>query len=367
MVDLGAQMVEIREEIEQGLKEVLTSCAFINGPAVKQFAEDLGKYVGANHVIPCANGTDALQIALMALHLEPGDEVLVPSFTYIATTEVIGLLNLVPRFVEVDARTFNMDPNRLEEAITPRTKAIMPVHLYGQSAPMAEIMDIAKKHDLYVIEDNAQAIGARYTSPDGSQAHTGTIGHIGCTSFYPSKNLGAYGDAGALMTQDDDLGKNLSMMANHGQSKRYYHDNIGVNSRLDSFQAVVLNAKLKRLDRYNAARQQAADRYDYFFKDVDAIEVPYRAPYSTHVFHQYTMKVDKRDGLADFLADKGIPHMIYYPVPVHRQKPYQKWYKGEDLTITDDLTDKVLSLPMHSELTEDDQEYIANIVKSYYA
>lgn len=367
MVDLKAQMAEIREEIEDGLKEVLDSCAFINGPAVKDFSANLAEYTGAAHVIPCANGTDALQIALMALGLSPGDEVIVPSFTYVATTEVIGLLNLVPRFAEVDERTFNIDPTKLEGLVNERTKAIMPVHLYGQSAPMEEIMAFAKKHNLKVIEDNAQAIGAEYTFSDGSKAKTGTIGDIGCTSFYPSKNLGAYGDAGAIMTMDDDLGQKLRMMANHGQSKRYYHDEIGVNSRLDSFQAVVLGAKLKRLDQYSAARRKAADIYDAAFEGHGSILTPLRVPFSTHVFHQYTMRVKKRDELAAYLSDLGIPNMIYYPVPVHRQKAYDEWYKGEDLSITDMLCNEVISLPMHSNLTEDDQQYIVDKVKAFYA
>jgi len=366
MVDLKAQMTDLREEISSGIENVLDTCAFINGPAVKDFTANLENYVGATKVIPCANGTDALQVALMALELQPGDEVLAPSFTYVATTEVIGLLNLVPRFVEVDAGTFNMDPTRLEEMITPKTKAIMPVHLYGQSAPMEEIMAIAKKHNLKVVEDNAQAIGAKYTFGNGDIRSTGTIGDVGCTSFYPSKNLGAYGDAGAIMTMDQELGNTIQMMANHGQSKRYYHDEIGVNSRLDSFQAVVLNAKLKRLDEYNQARNNAADRYDVLLKDLDEVQVPVRAPYSTHVFHQYTLKAQKRDQLAEHLASHQIPHMIYYPVPVHKQKAYAEWYEGNDLAITNELTDLVISLPMHSHLTADDQEYIVDTLKKFY-
>ena len=366
MVDLKAQMQDIKDEIRNGLDQVLDSCAFINGPAVKSFAQGLSEYLGAKHIIPCGNGTDALQIALMAGGLKPGDEVLAPSFTYVATTEVIGLLNLVPRYVEVDTKTFNMDASRIEEVLTDRTKAIMPVHLYGQSAPMEEIMAFAKKHNLLVIEDNAQAIGAEFTFSDGRKAMTGTIGDIGCTSFYPSKNLGAYGDAGAIMSQDDDLGKTLQMMANHGQSKRYYHDEIGVNSRLDSFQAVVLGAKLKRLDQYNSARRKAADIYDELLSGHDAIVTPYRAPYSTHVFHQYTLRVEKRNQLAEYLTSIGVPNMIYYPVPVHRQLAYKDWYQGGDLSITDQLCDEVISLPMHPNLTLDDQEYIVEKVKGFY-
>lgn len=367
MVDLKAQMLDIRSEIEAGINEVLDSCAFINGPHVKSFTAGLEDYTGAQKVIPCANGTDALQIALMALNLQPGDEVIVPSFTYVATTEVIGLLNLVPRFAEVDEKTFNIDPTKLEGLVNEKTKAIMPVHLYGQSAPMEEIMAFAKKHNLKVIEDNAQAIGANYQFQDGTTRKTGTIGDIGCTSFYPSKNLGAYGDAGAIMSMDAALGERLQRIANHGQSKRYYHDDIGVNSRLDSFQAVVLNAKLKRLDDYGSARRKAADRYDALLQDVAQVETPYRAPYSSHVFHQYTLKVDQRDGLAAHLSAQSIPNMIYYPVPVHRQLAYQEWYRGEDMAVTDRLCERVISLPMHSHLTEDDQAFIVDQIKAFYA
>jgi dTDP-4-amino-4,6-dideoxygalactose transaminase len=366
MVDLAAQYKGIKEEVEAGLAQVLESCAFINGPAVQSFKADLGAYLGAKHVIPCGNGTDALQLALMALELQPGDEVIVPSFTYVATTEVIALLRLKPNFIEVDPGTFNMNPELIEQSITPRTKAIMPVHLFGQSADMEAIMNIANKHNLYVVEDNAQAIGADFTFSNGKKQRTGTIGHIGCTSFYPSKNLGAYGDAGAIMTNDDELGPKIQMMANHGQTKRYYHDMIGVNSRLDSFQAVVLGAKLKRLDEYNSSRSTAADIYDRLLSNLSEVATPVRASNSTHVFHQYTLRAQKRDELAAFLVEKGIPNMIYYPVPVHRQKAYSDWYNGEDLTITDRLCDEVISLPMHSELTEDDQIYVVNVIKEFY-
>lgn len=367
MVDLGAQMKGIRAEIEKGFQEVLDSCAFINGPAVQGFKANLAEYVDVKYVIPCANGTDALQVALMALDLQPGDEVIVPSFTYVATTEVIALLNLIPRFVEVDGGTFNMDPGKIESLINAKTKAIMPVHLYGQSSDMEPILKIAETHNLYVIEDNAQAIGAEYTFSDGRKAKTGSMGHIGCTSFYPSKNLGAYGDAGAIMTNDDDLGKTLQMMANHGQGKRYYHDLIGVNSRLDSFQAVVLDAKLKRLDEYNARRRQAADLYDELLSGISQVAAPVRAANSSHVFHQYTLRVSDRDALAEHLVKEGIPHMIYYPVPVHQQKAYKNYYEGEDLSLTEQLCDEVISLPMHSDLTKEDQEYIVDKVKSFYA
>lgn len=367
MVDLKAQYVGIKEEVEQGIAEVISSCAFINGPAVQKFKADLADYLNVAHVIPCANGTDALQVALMALDLPRGAEIIVPSFTYVATTEVIVLLGLHPKFVEVDEGSFNMNPAAIEAAITSNTKAIMPVHLFGQSADMAPVMEISEKHNLFVIEDNAQAIGADYTFPNGSRQKTGTIGHIGCTSFYPSKNLGAYGDAGAIMTNDDELGAKIQMMANHGQTRRYYHDMIGVNSRLDSFQAVVLGAKLKRLDQYNQRRQEAADIYDAGLKDVPGITIPQRSGFSSHVFHQYTMKVEKRDELAEHLKAKNIPNMIYYPVPVHKQTAYSDFYQGEDLTITNRLCEQVLSLPMHSELNLSDQEYIIEAIKEFYA
>lgn len=367
MVDLKAQYKGIQEEVEKGMAEVISSCAFINGPAVQQFKADLAGYLDVNHVIPCGNGTDALQVALMALDLSPGDEVIVPSFTYVATTEVIALLGLKPRFVEVDGDTFNMDPAVIESAINQRTKAIMPVHLFGQSADMAPILDIAMRHDLFVIEDNAQAIGADYIFPDGRKQKTGTIGHIGCTSFYPSKNLGAYGDAGAIMTNEETLGQKIQMMANHGQSRRYYHDLIGVNSRLDSFQAVVLGAKLKKLDEYNQRRRAAADHYDQGLKDLKGVTVPVRSDFSSHVFHQYTLKVSQRDELAEHLQASGIPNMIYYPVPVHAQKAYEEWYDGEDLSLTDKLCDEVISLPMHSELTRDQQDHIISKISEFYS
>ena len=364
MVDTKTQYLKIKQEVDDAVLQVMESSAFINGPAVSSFSKSLASYLDVKHVIPCANGTDALQIAMMALDLQPGDEVITPSFTYIATTEVISLLRLKPVFVEVDRRTFCMDPASLRSAITPRTKAIVPVHLYGQAAPMEEILAIAREFNLYVIEDNAQAIGGRYLFSDGTQQMTGTMGHIGCTSFYPSKNLGAFGDGGAIFTNDDALASRISMIANHGQSKRYYHDIVGCNSRLDAVQAAILSIKLKHLDAYNLARQTAADFYDQAFADVASLTTPYRAPYSKHVFHQYTLLLEgkNRDQLVAYLNERKIPSMIYYPVPGHRQKMFG--LTGNTLPVlpvTDWLTERVVSLPIHTEL---DQEQLSAITKA---
>ena len=364
MVDTKTQYLKIKQEVDDAVLQVMESSAFINGPAVSSFSKSLASYLDVKHVIPCANGTDALQIAMMALDLQPGDEVITPSFTYIATTEVISLLRLKPVFVEVDRRTFCMDPASLRSAITPRTKAIVPVHLYGQAAPMEEILAIAREFNLYVIEDNAQAIGGRYLFSDGTQQMTGTMGHIGCTSFYPSKNLGAFGDGGAIFTNDDALASRISMIANHGQSKRYYHDVVGCNSRLDAVQAAILSIKLKHLDAYNLARQTAADFYDQAFADVASLTTPYRAPYSKHVFHQYTLLLEgkNRDQLVAYLNERKIPSMIYYPVPGHRQKMFG--LTGNTLPVlpvTDWLTERVVSLPIHTEL---DQEQLSTITKA---
>lgn len=355
MVDLQQQYAKIKDRIDEGIREVLDTAMFINGPAVQSFAHDLAVYLGVNHVIPCANGTDALQIVLMALGLEPGDEVITPSFTFIATTEVVALLKLKPVFVEVDPKTFCMDPKSLEAVITPRTKAIIPVHLYGQSAPMAEILRIADKHGIPVIEDNAQAIGSSYTFPDGKTVKTGSMGLASCTSFFPSKNLGCYGDGGAICTNDDALAAKLRMIANHGQSKQYYHDVVGCNSRLDAIQAAVLRVKLRELDGYCAARRTAADFYDTAFAGHAKVVTPYRAAYTQHVFHQYTIQLKDadRDALKAFLAERKIPSAIYYPVPGHRQKMFGGSAQA-DLPVTDDLTTRVISLPMHTEL--DDQQ-----------
>ncbi len=356
MVDLKQQYAKIKDEIDRSIHEVLDSSAFINGPVVKAFSDELGQFLGSKHIIPCANGTDALQIAMMGLGLQPGDEVITPSFTFIATTEVVALLGLKPVFVEVDRDTFCLDPKSLEAVITPRTKAIIPVHLYGQAAPMEEIMAIARKHNLPVIEDNAQAIGATYTFSDGTTHKAGTIGDIGCISFFPSKNLGCYGDGGAICTNDDGLAEKMRMIANHGQSRQYYHDMVGCNSRLDAIQAAILRVKLPHLDSYIKARRKAADFYDAAFKGHAKIKVPYRAPYTHHVFHQYTLQLEgvDREGLKAFLASHQIPAMIYYPVPGHRQKMFSH-IGGEmpHLPVTDHLTERVLSLPMHTELDEE--------------
>lgn len=369
MVDLISQYEKIKPEVVSAVTAIMDKAQFINGPDVKEFQAELAAYLGAEHVIPCANGTDALQIAMMALDLKPGDEVITPSYTYIATTEVVGLLRLKPVFVDCEKDSFNISPAAIEKAITPKTKAIVPVHLYGQACDMEAIMEIAEKHNLYVIEDNAQAIGSDYTFKDGTKKKTGTIGHIGCTSFFPSKNLGCYGDGGALCTNDEALAEKLRMVANHGQSKRYYHDRVGCNSRLDSIQAAVLRIKLRRLDEYISARRKAAAYYDDFFKDVEAIKTPTRNDFSNHVFHQYTLQLTDdidRNGLVEFLSSKDIPAMIYYPVPAHRQKMFAELdTECGDLTVTDWLTTRVFSLPMHTELSEDQLEYICNAVKEF--
>lgn len=368
MVDTKTQYHRIKADVDKAVIDVMESTAFINGKAVQDFAANLSAYLGVKHTIPCANGTDALQIAMMALGLKPGDEVITPSFTYIATTEVIALLRLTPVFVEVDPATFCMDPSAIEKAITPKTKAIVPVHLYGQSADMEKIMTIAGKHGLYVIEDNAQAIGCTYTFPDGEKKKTGTMGHIGCTSFYPSKNLGAFGDGGAIFTNDDELASRLKMIANHGQSRQYYHDVVGCNSRLDSIQAAILNIKLNYLDQYNAARRKCAGYYTERFKGLSQVRTPYCAPFSDHVFHQYTLVLDgaDRDGLKKHLAEHNIPAMIYYPVPGHKQKMFAEFnVAGTELPVTDWLTERVISLPVHTEMDEEQLEYITAKVISY--
>ena len=368
MVDTKTQYQKIKTEVDKAVLDVMESSAFINGKPVQDFAANLSAYLGVKHTIPCANGTDALQIAMMALGFQPGDEVITPSFTYIATTEVIALLKLTPVFVEVDPKTFCIDPAALEAAITPKTKAIVPVHLYGHAAPMEEIMAIAKKYDLFVIEDNAQAIGCEYTFGDGTKKKTGTIGHIGATSFYPSKNLGAFGDGGAIFTNDDELAVKLKMIANHGQSKRYYHDVVGCNSRLDTIQAAILDIKLRHLDEYITARRAAADFYDKAFAGNPKIKTPYRAAFSHHVFHQYTLILEgvDRDGLNQFLAENKIPSMIYYPVPGHKQKMFEQFGTASQvMPVTDWLTERVISLPMHTELDEEQLHFITDKVLEY--
>jgi len=369
MVDLFSQYTQISEEIDRAVIDCIRSTKFINGPAVKEFKQNLGTYLGARHVIPCANGTDALQIALMALGLKAGDEVIVPTFTYAATAEVIGLLGLKPVMVDVDLNTFNITSDIVEKAITPKTRAIVPVHLFGQSADMEPIMKLAKAHNLYVVEDNAQAIGADYTFEDGTVKKTGTIGDVGCTSFFPSKNLGCYGDGGAMYANDDKIGAALQMVANHGQKKKYHHSVIGVNSRLDTIQAAILDIKLRHLDEYSGARQQVAAHYDEALSEISALQVPVRQANSTHVFHQYTLKVKngKRDELKKYLAKKGIPSMIYYPIPLYKQNAFKQFYKSTNgLPVTEQLCASVLSLPIHTEMKKEMQEFIIDGVKSFF-
>lgn len=368
MVDLKTQYEHIKDEVNAAVLNVIENTAFINGADVKNFQTDLEKYLGAKHVIPCANGTDALQIAMMALGLKPGDEVITPSYTYIATTEVMALLGLTPVFVDVDPKTFCINPDLIEQKITSKTKLIVPVHLYGQAANMDEIMAIAKKHNLFVVEDNAQAIGCDYTHKDGSVSKTGTIGTIGCTSFFPSKNLGCYGDGGAICTNDDELAGIIRMVANHGQSKQYHHDRVGCNSRLDTIQAAILKVKLPHLDRYCDARRKAADYYDTHLGQIKGITTPFRASNNKHVFHQYTLILEgiDRDALKEHLATKGIPAMIYYPIPAHKQKMFASFGVANiDLPITDWLTSRVISFPMHTELEEEQLRYICDAVKEF--
>lgn len=370
MVDLKSQYQHIKVEIDKAVIDCIESTAFINGPAVKEFQNSLQTYLGVKHVIPCANGTDSLQIAMMALGLKPGDEVICPSFTYVATAEVIGLLGLIPVMVEVDSDTFNITSTIIEKAITSKTKAIVPVHLYGQSCDMEDIMILANKYNLFVIEDNAQAIGADYTFSDGKIAKTGTIGHIGSTSFFPSKNLGCYGDGGALMTNDDDLAHKMRIIANHGQEKKYYHKVLGCNSRLDTIQAAILNIKLKYLDKYSNARNKMANYYDSAFVNIDAIQTPVRQNNSTHVFHQYTMLVKngKRDELQSFLLEKGIPSMIYYPLPLYKQEAFESYVaEGFELPITEQLCKEVISLPIHTEMNDESMEYVCAQIVSFFS
>ncbi len=369
MVDLKGQYQKIKPEVDAAIQSVIDNTAFINGQPVKDFAENLAKYLGAKNVIPCGNGTDALQIAMMALKLKPGDEVIVPAFTYVATAEVIGLLGLTPVMVDVNPKTFTVERSNIEKAITANTKAIVPVHLFGQSSDMEPVLQLAKDYSLFVIEDNAQAIGAEYTFSDGHKAKTGTMGDIGCTSFFPSKNLGCYGDGGALCTNDDALAERIRMIANHGQKKKYYHSVIGCNSRLDTIQAAILNVKLPHLDEYGKARNEAAAYYTRNLKDVKGIDVPYEAEYSTHVYHQYTLKVQdgKRDALKKYLEDNNIPAMIYYPLPLQEQEAFQHITRtAESLEISKNLAESVLSLPMHTELDKETQDYIISKVSSFF-
>jgi UDP-2-acetamido-2-deoxy-ribo-hexuluronate aminotransferase len=370
MVDLRTQYECIKAEVDQAIQQVLNSTAFINGPDVKAFAEELASYTGAKYVIPCANGTDALQIAMMALGFKPGDEVIVPTFTYVATVEVIALLGLKPKFVDVLPDTYELDPAGLQKALGPKVVGIVPVHLYGQCSNMEYILDFAQKHQLKVVEDTAQAIGAVYAFSDGRKTQAGTMGEVGTTSFFPSKNLGCYGDGGAMFTNDPELAEKLRMIANHGQKKKYYHDSIGVNSRLDTLQAAILRVKLKHLDRYSASRNDVADRYDAAFLNHPHIKTPKRAANSTHVFHQYTVQVEgcSREELKNYLQEKGVPTMVYYPVPLHLQNAYLEYgYKEGDFPVAESLCKKVLSLPIHTEMQKDQQEYIIETIKSFFS
>ena len=369
MVDLKGQYAKIQDEIDKAILESIRSANFINGPAVSEFSKSLSEYLGGAYVIPCANGTDALQIAMMALGLEPGDEIIVPSFTYVATAEVIGLLNLKPVMVDVDPMHFNITRENFEQAITSKTKAIVPVHLFGQCADMEPILALAKEHNLFVIEDTAQAIGAVYTFKDGTKKQAGTMGDIGCTSFFPSKNLGCYGDGGAIYTNNFELAERIKMIANHGQVKKYVHKYIGVNSRLDTVQAAILKIKLKHLDEYSNARRAAADRYDKLLAGISELITPVRAHNSTHVFHQYTMQIKngKRDDLKKHLETLGIPAMIYYPVPLNEQEAFKTIGAViGSLNTTEELCRSVLSLPMHTELEATQQEFIASQIKLFF-
>jgi dTDP-4-amino-4,6-dideoxygalactose transaminase len=363
MVDLKGQYQKIKTEVDAAMNEVISSTSFINGPAVKEFQSNFETYLNIKHVIPCANGTDALQIAMMALDLKQGDEVITADFTYVATAEVIGLLGLSPVLVDVNQDTFNIDIESIERNITSKTKAIVPVHLFGQCADMERIMAIAKKHNLYVIEDTAQAIGADYSFSDGRNFKAGTIGTIGCTSFFPSKNLGCFGDGGAIFTNNDELAKKIRMIAHHGQSVQYVHEVLGVNSRLDSIQAAILKIKLKHLDEYALSRNKVAEFYDKAFSNHSKIKIPSRSKNSTHVFHQYTLQIIgyDRTELREKLTEHGIPAMIYYPIPLHKQNAYKnERFKTNDFPITQKLCDTVLSLPMHTELEEETLNYITN-------
>jgi UDP-2-acetamido-2-deoxy-ribo-hexuluronate aminotransferase len=370
MVDLVGQYEKIKPEVDEAILGVIRTAAFINGPEVKSFEQELSSYLEVKHTIGCANGTDALQIAMMALDLQPGDEVITPSFTFVATVEVVALLGLKPVFAEVLPGTFNLDPADVARKITPRTKAIVPVHLFGQCADLEPIMALAKEKGLYVIEDNCQAVGSDYTFTDGSVRKAGTVGHIGTTSFFPSKNLGCYGDGGAIFTNDDALAKRIRQVCNHGSEVRYYHDVVGVNSRLDSMQAAVLRIKLRRLDEYGHARRSAAAFYDQAFAGMEHVHTPERSANSTHVFHQYTLRITggHRDALRAHLEKHGVPAMIYYPVPLHLQKAYEGYgIKRGDLPVTERLMDEVLSLPMSTELDHEQLTHITEGVKAFFS
>lgn len=369
MVDLYGQYQHIKQDVDDAILQVIASSAYIKGPAVKKFEDNLGSYLNSRSVISCANGTDALQIALMGLNLKRGDEVIVPAFTYVATAEVIGLLGLIPVLVDVDPKTFNMTADLIRPVISERTRVIIPVHLFGQCSDMEDILILARQHNIYVIEDNAQALGAIYTFRNGEQKHAGTLGDIGCTSFFPSKNLGCYGDGGALFSNSEELATQIKMIANHGQVRKYYHEVLGVNSRLDTIQAAILDIKLKHLDRYIAARQHAASVYDEQLAGIPEVCIPYRAANSTHVFHQYTLQVldGRRDELQEYLKENGIPSMIYYPLPLYQQRAFKDIIKkSENIWAATILCEQVLSLPIHTEMDNGTQNYIVDTLHSFF-
>lgn len=368
MVDLHRQYLRLRPELDPAMQEVMDTCAFINGPQVQRFASHLSSCLEVPYVIPCGNGTDALQIALMALDLKPGDEVIVPAFTYVAAAEVVSLLGLIPVWVDVDEKTFNINPWMIESAISPKTRAIVVVHLFGQCCDMEKIRQIAEQNHLYVVEDNAQSLGAEVLFSDGTRRKAGTIAHIGTTSFFPSKPLACYGDGGAVMTSDDRLAERIRMIANHGQLQKYHHKTIGCNSRLDTLQAAVLDVKLPHLEEFTAARQQVAKRYDEAFDQDSRWQIPCQAPYSTHVYHQYTLQVadGKRDDLQQYLKEKGIPSMVYYPLPLHKQTAFYGFSRiGSLLGVSEKLVQSVLSLPIHTEMTDEEVDYIIETVRNY--
>jgi UDP-2-acetamido-2-deoxy-ribo-hexuluronate aminotransferase len=368
MVDLRGQYLRHKEEIDAAISSVLEHAGFIQGPDVKLFESNLSKYVGGSHVITCGNGTDGLQLALMSFGLRPGDEVIIPAFTYVATAEVIALLGLTAVLVDVDKRTFNIDINNVEERITSRTRAIIPVHLFGQCADMNRLMELASRRGIFLIEDSAQALGAKYTFKGCATRHAGTIGKIGVTSFFPTKSLGAYGDGGAIFTGSPELAESIRMIANHGQRAKYFHEVIGVNSRLDTLQAAILDIKLKYIDDFTNRRMRVADFYDKFLGVIDRVEIPFRDPNSTHIFHQYTIKTGERDALRSHLKARGIPSMIYYPLPLHMQKAYQSLGKGPGtFPVSEELAKTVISLPIHTEMTEDQLSYICSVVQDHYA
>ena len=368
MVDLHSQYLRLKEEIDAAIQEVIDTSAFINGPAVRTFAAHLAEYTGAAHVIPCGNGTDALQAALASLHLAPGDEVIVPDFTFIATVETVALLGLTPVVADVDPDTFLLQPAAVEQLITPRTRAVIPVHLFGQTVDMEPLMQLAEKHGLYVIEDAAQALGTRYTFSDGTEKMAGTIGHIGCTSFFPSKNLGAFGDGGAIFTDDEERALFLRSYVNHGTQKKYYHERVGINSRLDTLQAAILDVKLHYLDDFIAARQAVAARYDEGLESIPFLQTPARAPHTTHSFHQYTLVTRGIDRtlFMEHLREAGIPSMIYYPLPMHRQEAFSRFsFYGKDLPVTQKLCNTVVSLPVHTEMDREQTDYIISRIKTF--